>query len=139
MRDLMDRVHLQPAFAPKAAVTDNTAQVSSSCDTKGFSSSMLAFLTGTLSDADATLRSRSRTARQLTNGPRSPLPISTAPDARRLPVRRRRRVPQDRLCRHTALLARHHHADGNNTGNLFVAGMFVLGGPSRQPTANPPQ
>jgi hypothetical protein len=27
----------------------------------------------------------------------------------------------------------------NNTGNLFLAGNWILGHPSRQPTANPPQ
>jgi hypothetical protein len=26
----------------------------------------------------------------------------------------------------------------NNTGNVFLGGMWVLGAPSRQPTANPP-
>ena len=42
MRDIMNGLHLQPAFAPKAAVTDNTAQVSSSCDMQGFGAAMLA-------------------------------------------------------------------------------------------------
>jgi hypothetical protein len=27
----------------------------------------------------------------------------------------------------------------NNTGNVFLGGIWVLGNPSRQPTANPPQ
>jgi hypothetical protein len=26
----------------------------------------------------------------------------------------------------------------NNTGNMFLGGVWILGNPSRQPTANPP-
>jgi hypothetical protein len=55
MRDLMNHLHLLPAFAPAAAVADNTAQVSSVADIKGFSSCVLAFVTGTDADADATM------------------------------------------------------------------------------------
>ena len=41
-------------FDPKAAVTDNTAQVSAIVDTAGYDAVMLMIQTGTLSDADAT-------------------------------------------------------------------------------------
>lgn len=57
MRDLMNNIHLQPAFAPKAAVTDGTAQTSLTCDLRKdgvrYDSAVLALVTGTLTDADA--------------------------------------------------------------------------------------
>jgi hypothetical protein len=54
MRDLMNRLHLVTAMAPVAAIADNTPIVSAVCDLKGFGSCMLALVTGTDADADAT-------------------------------------------------------------------------------------
>jgi hypothetical protein len=139
MRDITNHLHLQPAFAPKAAVTDGTAQVSSTCDTKGFDGCMLAFIVGTLTDADAVW---------------SVLIEDSADDSSYTAV-------DDAYLNGTEVLAGFQFDDdgecrkigytGNkryvrctiddttaNTGNLFVAGVWVLGHPSRQPTANPP-
>ena len=46
----MNHIHTKPAFAPGAAVVDNTAQVSTILDTLGFGSAVLAMVTGTLTD-----------------------------------------------------------------------------------------
>jgi hypothetical protein len=54
MRDIASNILLKPLFLPKAAVTDNTAQLSAVIDTKGFGSLALGWVTGVLSDADAT-------------------------------------------------------------------------------------
>ncbi len=54
MRYLSNNLHFKLAFLPGAAVTDNTAQASQILDTNGLAGAMLAFVTGTLSDADAT-------------------------------------------------------------------------------------
>lgn len=54
MRDITNILHVVPAFAPAAAITDNTALVSSILDTFGFEGVMLSIVTGTLTDADAT-------------------------------------------------------------------------------------
>lgn len=54
MRDLMNSLSLTPAFAPKAAVTDDTAQTSTILDVRGCSAAMLSMTTGVLSDANAT-------------------------------------------------------------------------------------
>jgi hypothetical protein len=54
MRDLANNIAFKPLFIPKAAVTDNTAQASAVIDTKGFGSLALGWVTGVLSDADAT-------------------------------------------------------------------------------------
>jgi hypothetical protein len=52
--DLHSRIKCSQAFPPKAAVTDNTAQVSNILDTANFDANELVLTTGTLSDADAT-------------------------------------------------------------------------------------
>lgn len=54
MRDLHNNIKCGTAFAPKAAVTDNTAQVSAIVDTAGFGSTELVGILGTNADADMT-------------------------------------------------------------------------------------
>lgn len=53
MRDLMNNVHLSRAIAP-VSVSDNTAQVSTVFDRRGYYAVMLALAMGSLADADAT-------------------------------------------------------------------------------------
>jgi hypothetical protein len=139
MRDLMNSVHVKPAFAPKAAVTDTTAQVSTSCNLQGFSSCMLAFITGTNADADVTY---------------TVLIEDSADDSSYAAV-------DDAYLNGTEVLAAFQFDDDGevrkigytggkqyvratitpvgNTGNFFLGGVWVLGHPSRQATANPPQ
>lgn len=54
MRDGLSNKRILPLIAPAAAVTDNTAFVSSIIDVQGYDSVTLAFITGTNADADAT-------------------------------------------------------------------------------------
>jgi hypothetical protein len=139
MRDLMNHLHLLPAFAPAAAVADNTAQVSSVADLKGFGSCVLAFVTGTDADADATMTLLIEdSADNVTfaavddaylNGTEVLGSYTFADDGE---TRKIGYVGNKRYVRATITPA-------NNTGNLFLGGMWVLGNPSRQPTANPPQ
>lgn len=53
MRDLHSRIKVDKAIAP-VVVTDNTAQVSSIIDLKGFDAAEFVIVTGNLADADAT-------------------------------------------------------------------------------------
>jgi hypothetical protein len=139
MRDIMNHLHLVPALSPAAAVTDNTAQVSAVCDTLGFASCMLALVTGVLTDADATftvLVEESDDNSTFTtvpaaylNGTAALAGFNFADDAE---CRKIGYTGIKRYVRATVTPA-------NNTGNLFLAGVWVLGRPSRQPTANPPQ
>lgn len=138
MRDLMDRVHVTPAFAPKAAVTDNTAQVSSSADVKGYGSCMLAIITGTNADADVTYTvlvedSADNSAWAAVddaylNGTEALAGFQFDDDGE---TRKIGYTGNKRYVRCTVTPA-------NNTGNVFLAGVWVLGHPLRQPTANPP-
>ncbi|KRQ03084.1 hypothetical protein [Bradyrhizobium manausense] len=141
MRDLANNLHFKPAFNPGAAVTDNTAQVSAILDTYGYGSAVLAFNTGTLSDADATftvlLEESNDPAMAGANAVDDKDMIGTEAlasfrfdddnEARKLGY-----IGYKRYIRATVTPA-------NNTGNLFLAGLWVLGRPTSVPTANPPQ
>lgn len=138
MRDLMNGLHLQPAFVPAAAVTDNTAQVSSVCDRLGYGSLMLAFLLGVLSDADATFVVLIEDSDDNST--------FTAVDDAYLDGTETLasfRYDDDGECRKIGYTGNKRYiratiTPSGNTGNLFVAGCWVLGHPSRQPTPNPP-
>lgn len=139
MRDMMNQIHLQPAFLPKAAVTDGTAQVSEVADLKGYGSCTLALVTGTLTDADAVWSvliedsddnsTYAAVADEYLVGTEALAGFTFADDneCRKIGYTGVKRYVRATIDDTTA-----------NTGNLFVAGVWILGHPSRQPTANPP-
>lgn len=55
MRDGLSNKRIRPLIAPAAAVTNNTATVSSIIDTLGYDKVTLAWVTGTNDDTDATV------------------------------------------------------------------------------------
>lgn len=55
MRDGLSNKRIRPLIAPAAAVTDNTAFVSSIIDCQGYDKVTLVVVTGTNADADATV------------------------------------------------------------------------------------
>ena len=138
MRDLMNNVHMQPAFAPKAAVTDDTAQVSSVCTMGGASSCVLAMVTGTNADADATFTlliedspdnsNWTAVADAYLNGTEVLGSFTFADDGE---VRKIGYVGNQPYVRATLTPA-------NNTGNLFLGGVWITGDLARSPSANPP-
>lgn len=138
MRDLMNHVHVAAAFAPKAAVTDDTAQVSTVADVKGFGSCMLAIITGTNADADATFAlliedsddnsTFAAVADEYLNGTEALGSFTFADDGEP------RKVGYTGIKRYVRATL----TPTGNTGNLFLGGVWVLGEPSRQPTINPP-
>jgi hypothetical protein len=140
MRDLASNLHFKPAFPPVAAVTDNTAQVSTILDTYGFGSAVLAFNTGTLSDADATFTTL------LEESDASDLSGSNAVadiDMIGTEVLASFTFATDGVCRKLGYIGVKRYiratiTPANNTGNLFVAGMWVQGHASHAPTTNPP-
>jgi hypothetical protein len=138
MRDIANHLNLQPAFAPKAAVTDNTAQVSSVVQPGGYDSVMLAFITGTDADADATF------VVLIEDSPDNS--TFTAVDDAYLTgteVLASYDFSNDGVCRKIGYVGYQPYlratiTPANNTGNVFIGGVWILGNPSRQPTANPP-
>lgn len=142
MRDLMNNIHTVNAISPVAARTDNTAIVSSIIDTQGYDSLTFAIAVGTNTDANATF------AVLVEDGDASNLSDAAA-------------VADDDLIG-TEALAGYTFSDdaesrkigyrgskryvrmtvtpsGNDSGNIFLAGIAILGHPNRAPTANPPQ
>ena len=140
MRDFMSYSNPKPAFYPVAAITDNTAMVSTIVDTAGYEGVTLILITGTLTDADATF------ALTMEHGNAANLSDSTVP------------VQADLVG--TGALANYTFSDDNktfkigyvgtkryiratvtptaNTGNFFMAGIWQLAGSRFAPTSNPP-
>ena len=140
MRDFMSYSNPKQAFPSIAAITDNTAMVSTIVDTAGYEGLTLILNTGTLTDADATF------ALTMEHGNAANLSDSTVP------------VQADIVG--TGALANFTFADDNkcfkigyvgtkryvratvtpsaNTGNFFMSGIWMLNGSRFAPTSNPP-
>jgi hypothetical protein len=139
MRDITNGLDLLQSFPPKAAVTDGTAQVSNIVDRKGYDSLMLALTTGTLTDSDAVWSVLIEDSDDGTN--------FTAVDDAYLngtELLAGFQFDDDNECRKIGYTGGKRYVRATiddttaNTGNLFVAGIWILGHPSRQPTDNPP-
>ena len=139
MRDITNNLDLKRAFAPAAAVTDGTAQVSTVCDLKGYGACMLAVALGVQSDADATWSvliedsddnvTFSAVADEYLNGTEALAGFQFDDD------NECRKIGYTGIKRYVRATVDDVTA---NTGNLFLSGMWVLGKASRSPTANPP-
>lgn len=140
--DLHNHIHTVPLIAPVAARTDNTAIVSSIIDTRGYGAVELVLVTGTNTDTNATFTVL------VEDGDASNLSDNAAVvDSELLgtevlagfqfdddiETRKIGYIGNKRYVRVTVTPA------GNDSGNIFIAGVAVLGKPVLGPTANPPQ
>lgn len=142
MRDLMNNVHIVSAIPPIAARTDNTAIVSSIIDTLGYNSAMFAISIGTNTDVNATfavtmdesddsgLSGSNAVAAADLNGTYALAGFTFGDDTE---TRKIGYTGNKRYIRLTVT------PSGNDSGNIFIAAVAILGDPSRVPTANPPQ
>lgn len=142
MRDMMNNIHTVPLIAPVAARTDNTAIVSAIIDTRGFGSCTLVLVTGTNTDVNATFAvlveeddaSGFGTAAAVADadllGTEALAGFTFADD---IECRKIGYVGTKRYVRMTVT------PSGNDSGNIFLAGVAILGHPAMAPTANPPQ
>lgn len=140
MRDLANNIHLLRGLSPVAAGTDNTAYVSQVADVKGYGSAVFAILIGANTDADATFTvlvedsdnnsNWGAVADEYLNGTEALASFQFDDDNE---TRKIGYVGIKRYVRVTITPA------GNNSGNIFIAGVWILGHPERAPTANPPQ
>jgi hypothetical protein len=142
MRDLANHLHIKPAIAPVAARTDNTAIVSAILDTYGFGSAMLALLTGTNTDTNATF------AVLLEESNDSGMSGAAAVDDKDMigtEALAGFQFDDDAECRKLGYIGAKRYIratvtpTGNDSGNIFLSGIWVLGKPNSAPTANPPQ
>lgn len=142
MRDIANHLNFKPAITPAAARTDNTPIVSTILDTKGYGSAMLALVTGTNTDTNATfavlleesddsgMSGAGAVADTDLIGTESLAGFTAADDdgkARKLGY-----IGNKRYIRATVT------PSGNDSGNIFLAGVWVLGNPASAPTPNPP-
>jgi hypothetical protein len=142
MRDLHNILHLVPLIAPIAARTDNTAIVSAIIDRKGYESLELGIVTGTNTDANATF------AVLVEDGDDSGLSDNAAVDDTELlgtEALAGFTFADDVECRKIGYVGHKRYVrvtvtpSGNDSGNIFIAGIAILGNPNLGPTANPPQ
>jgi hypothetical protein len=142
MRDLASTLHVVNAIPPIAARTDNTAIVSSIIDLQGYDSAMFAISLGTNTDVDATftalleesnasnMSGSNAVADADLTGTEALASYTFADDTE---TRKLGYVGSKRYIRLTIT------PTGNDSGNIFIAAVALLGSPNIAPTANPPQ
>lgn len=141
MRDLHNNIHPLVGIAPAAAATTNAAIVSTIVDTAGYNSCEFVIITGTSTDADATF------AVTVHDGDVANLSDAAAVPAAQLigtlaqagytfsddgETRKIGYAGGKRYVRVTVT------PSANDAGNIFLAGVWLLGHPTKAPTANPP-
>ncbi|WP_205007875.1 hypothetical protein [Sphingosinithalassobacter portus] len=140
MRDIANHLNVARVISPAAAVTDNTAVVGQIVDHNGYESACYFLNAGAIADADATLTVL------LEHGDEADLSDAAA-------------VPDEQLTGTEALAGLTFADDNalrklgyvgskqytrltvtpaNNTGNIFLSALCVLGDPRFAPTPNPP-
>lgn len=140
-KDIHNNLHFVPLIAPVAARTDNTAVVSAIIDTKGYEAAEFVIVTGTNTDANATfavlvedgdasnLSDAAAVADTFLLGTEALAGFDFADDVE---CRKIGYVGPKRYVRVTVT------PSGNDSGNIFLAGVAVLGHARNKPSANPP-
>lgn len=141
MRDQLNHLHPVIAIPPTAAKTDNTAIVSSIIDVAGYAALTFAFLIGTNTDTNATF------AVTMDHGDAANLSDATAVDAADIvgtlalagftfaDDNETRKVGYIGTKRYVRLTVT---PSGNDSGNIFLSALAILGLPELAPTPNPP-
>jgi hypothetical protein len=136
-QDIHNNLHFVPLIVPVAARIDNTPIVSSIIDTLGYDAVSLALITGTNTDTNATFNVL------VEDGDNSSLSDAAAvPDAQLLGLESVAgfTFADDNECRKIGYVGIKRYVRmtvtpvGNDAGNIFIAGVAVLGHPRRAPT-----
>lgn len=141
-KDLHNSIHVARGLSPVAAVNNaDTAYVSQIVDTAGYESVEFVILVGANTDANATfavlfedgdasnLSDNAPVADTFLLGTEAQASFTAASDDNE--VRKIGYVGNKRYCRVTIT------PSGNNSGDAFVAGVWILGHPRSAPTTNP--
>lgn len=141
-REIHNELHFVPLIAPIAARTDNTAIVSSIIDTLGYNAAEFVIVTGTNTDTNATF------AVLVEDDDAAGFGTGVAVDDAFLVGTEAlagftfaddvecRKIGYKGLKRYVRVTVT---PSGNDSGNIFISGVAVLGYPATGPTANPPQ
>ncbi|ARQ01890.1 hypothetical protein [Pseudorhodoplanes sinuspersici] len=142
MKDLMNSIHCVPLIVPVAARTDNTAIVSAIIDRKGYESLALVIVTGTNTDANATFSVLVEDGNASNLSDNAAVPDSELNGTEALAGFTA--ADDDNKCRKIGYVGNKRYVrvtvtpSGNDSGNIFLAGVAILGNPDIWPTANPP-
>ncbi|MBB4192789.1 hypothetical protein [Rhizobium aethiopicum] len=141
-REIHNTLHVVPLIVPIAARTDNTAIVSAIIDTAGYNAAEFVIVTGTNTDTNATF------AVTVDAGDVANLSDAAAVPASQLVgtlTQASFDFGDDNECRKIGYIGTKRYVrvtvtpSGNDSGNIFISGVAVLGYPATGPTANPPQ
>lgn len=141
MRDQLSSLHILSAIPPIAARTDNTAIVSNIIDRQGYESLTFGIAVGTNTDANATFAvtmehgddsGLSDTAAVAAADVAGTLALAGYTYADDAESRKVGYVGAKRYVRLTIT------PTGNDSGNIFIAAVAILGNPHLAPTPNPP-
>lgn len=141
MRDQMNNLHVLTAIEPVAARTNNTAIVSSIIDVRGYDSLTFAIAVGTNTDADVTFAVTMDEADAANMSGSNPVAAADLVGTYALAgytfgddaeTRKIGYIGSKRYVRLTIT------PSGNDSGNIFVAAVALLGYPQQAPTPNPP-
>lgn len=141
MRDLHNNIDIKRAISPQAARTDNTAIVSSILNRAGFNAAELLINIGANTDANATF------AVLIEHGDDPGLSDAAAvPDSMLLGTEALAgfQFDDDNELRKIGYVGDKWYVratitpSGNDSGNIFVTAIWLLGQPRSAPTANPP-
>lgn len=141
MKDLHNSIHAVPLIVPVAARTDNTAIVSAIIDRKGYQSLEIVLVTGTNTDTTATFTVL------VEDGNNSGLNDNAAVVDNELvgtEILAGFQFDDDNECRKIGYVGSKRYVRvtvtpaGNDSGNIFLAGVAILGNPDMRATANPP-
>lgn len=136
-KDIHNSLHFVPLIVPVAARTDNTAIVSAIIDTKGYESAEFVIVTGTNTDTNATF------ATLVEDGDASNLSDASAVDDKFLlgtEALAGFNFSDDNECRKIGYVGGKRYVrvtvtpSGNDSGNIFISGVAVLGNPRNAPT-----
>jgi len=141
MRDLMNNIHILNAITPIAARTDNTAIVSAIIDVKGYDSLTFGLAIGNNTDTDVTFAVTMDHGDNSGLSDAAPVPAGDLVGTLALASFQ---FDDDNESRKIGYVGNKRYVrltitpTGNNAGNIFIAGVAILGHPHRAPTPNPP-
>ncbi|HEY0220486.1 MAG TPA: hypothetical protein VGC26_12085 [Afipia sp.] len=142
MRDLHNNITVKRGISPAAAGTDNTAIVSQIVDTLGFGAVEFILNLGANTDTnsvfavlfedgnDSGLSDHAAVDDAFLLGTEALAGFTAADDDNKL--KKIGYTGSKRYCRVTVT------PTGNDSGNIFVSGLWLLGRPQSAPTSNPP-
>jgi hypothetical protein len=141
MKDLHNKIHVVPLIVPVAARTDNTAIVSAIISRKGYQSLEFALITGTNTDTNATFAVTVDEGDVANLSDASPV---AAKDLLGTVAQAGFQFDDDNECRKIGYVGNKTYVrltvtpSGNDSGNIFISGVAILGHAEQQPTPNPP-